>query len=82
MERQRVKSFNDLKDGDKIISPIDNEVTGFRIDKYDGEQYLTSKNCAFPIWQFSPNDFYLYDGGKNVGEIDSEYINQLRNRPS
>ena len=29
--------FNELKDGDRIISPIDNEVTGFIIDKYDGE---------------------------------------------
>jgi hypothetical protein len=69
-----IKSFNDLKDGDKIISPIDNEVTGFRIDKYDGEKYLTGANSAYPIFQFDPNDFYIYDGNKEVGEVDKEYF--------
>ena len=75
MTRVKIKSFNELKDGDKIISPIDNEVTGFRIDKYDGEIYLTSENSVFPIFQFDPNDFYIYDGEKQIGEIDKEYFN-------
>lgn len=69
-----IKSFNDLKDGDKIISPIDNEVTGFRIDKYDGEKYLTGAHSAYPIFQFDPNDFYIYDGNKEIGEVDKEYF--------
>ena len=71
---ERLTSFNQLKDGDKIISPIDNEVTGFRIDKYDGERYLTGENSAYPIFQFDPADFYVYLGEKNVGEIDKEYL--------
>ena len=74
MARQKIKSFNELKDGDKIISPIDNEVTGFRIDKYDGERYLTGPNSAYPIFQFDPNDFYIYDGTKEIGEVDKEYL--------
>ncbi len=75
MTREKIKSFDELKDGDKIISPIDNEVTGFRIDKYDGEKYLTSENGAFPIFQFDANDFYIYDGTKKIGEVDKEYFN-------
>ena len=74
MKRQKIKSFNELKDGDKIISPIDNEVTGFRIDKYDGEKYLTGANSAYPIFQFDPNDFYIYNGTKEIGEVDKEYF--------
>ena len=70
---ERLTSFNQLKDGDKIISPIDNEVTGFRIDKYDGERYLTGANSAYPIFQFDPSDFYIYLGEKNVGAIDNEW---------
>lgn len=42
---RRIKSFNELKDGDKLISPIDKEVTGFRIDRHDGEVSYRSEQC-------------------------------------
>lgn len=71
--KEKLISFQGLKNGDKIISPIDNEVTGFRIDE-DGEKYLLGENSAFPLFQFSAEDFYLYDGEKKVGEKDEEYF--------
>lgn len=73
MERQRLKSFDALKHGDKIISPIDNEVTEFYIHK-DGEKYLASKNSLFPYFQFDAEDFYVYDGEKEVGETDNDFF--------
>lgn len=73
----RIKSFEELKDGDKIISPIDDEVTGFRVDKHDGEKYLTGANSAYPIFQFNPKDFYRYEGKKEVGEVDKAYLQSL-----
>ena len=73
---RKIKSFNELKDGDKIISPIDNEVTGFRVDK-DGISYLTGANSAYPIFQFDPNDFYIYEGSKQVGEVDKYYFSSF-----
>lgn len=48
MERKKIESFDNLKHGDKIISPIDNEVTEFYINK-DGEKYLTGKKSLFSI---------------------------------
>lgn len=75
MERQKIKSFDELKHGDKIISPIDNEVTLFSIDS-DGIKYLTSKHCAFPAFQFNAEDFYTYAGTKEVGEIDNDYLKE------
>ena len=73
MKRQKIKSFDELKHGDKIISPIDNEVTEFYIDK-DGEKYLASKKSLFPYFQFDAEDFYIYDGMKEIGEVDKEYF--------
>lgn len=73
MERQKIKSFEELKHGDKIISPIDNEVTEFYIDK-DGEKYLASKNSLFPYFQFDAEDFYIYDGNMEVGEVDKDFF--------
>lgn len=73
MERQKIKSFDNLKHGDIIISPIDNEVTEFYINN-DGEKYLASKKCLFPYFQFNAEDFYIYDGTKEVGEVDKEYF--------
>lgn len=70
---ERLTSFNQLKNGDKIISPIDNEVTGFLIDK-DGDFYLTGECSAFPAYQFDPDDFYIYLGEKNIGELDNDYF--------
>lgn len=72
--KKQLKSFDDLKHGDKIISPIDNEVTEFYIHK-DGEKYLASKSCLFPYFQFDAKDFYIYDGEKEVGEVDNEFFN-------
>lgn len=73
MNAKKVESFYNLKHGDKIISPMDNEVTGFFIDK-DGDMFLESSRCLFPHWQFDPNDFYIYNGDKDVGEYDDEYF--------
>ena len=70
---ERLTSFNQLKDGDRIISPIDNEVTEFMVDE-DGDFYLAGKISAFPAYQFDQADFYIYYGGKNVGEIDKDYL--------
>lgn len=72
MERKKVK-FEELKHGQKIISPIDNEVTEFYIDN-EGEKYLASENSLFPYYQFDEDDFYIYDGEKKVGEVDNKYF--------
>lgn len=61
MKRQKIGTFNNLKNGDLIISPIDNEVTQYYIDK-DGIKYLSSKNSLFGIFQFDAEDFYFYNG--------------------
>lgn len=76
MERKKIESFDNLKHGDKIISPIDNEVTEFYIDK-DGEKYLAGKKSLFGIFQFNADDFYFYDGHKENGEIDNGYFDEL-----
>lgn len=39
MNTKRIESFENLKHGDKIISPIDNEVTGVYVDK-NGKCFL------------------------------------------
>ena len=74
MNRQKLRTFFELEHGDKIISPIDNEVTEFYVDK-DGEEYLASKKSLFPCYQFNAKDFYVYDREKEVGEVDKEYFN-------
>lgn len=73
MKRQKIGTFNNLKNGDLIISPIDNEVTQYYIDK-DGIKYLSSKNSLFGIFQFDAEDFYFYNGKKKCGEIDNHYF--------
>ena len=72
-EHKKIVSFENLKHGDRIISPIDNEVTEFYIDK-DGEKYLAGKTSLFPYFQFEADDFYYYDGTKEVGEVDKEFF--------
>ena len=74
MERNKIGSFNNLKHGDKIISPIDNVVTEFFIDK-EGEKYLADQRSVWAYWQFDADDFYFYDGDKEVGETDKDYFN-------
>ena len=73
MERRKIETFDNLSNGNKIISPIDNEVTEFYIDK-QGNKYLTGKKSLFPIFQFNADDFYFYDGDKENGEVDEEYF--------
>lgn len=73
MKRQKIGTFDNLKTGDLIISPIDNEVTQFYIDK-DGLKYLSGKTSLFAIFQFDANDFYYYDGKKKCGEVDNCYF--------
>ena len=71
--KKPLKSFDNLKHGDKIISPIDNEVTGFWVDNR-GAKYLAGKKSMFPLFQFTPSDFYMYRGMKDIGEVDTEYL--------
>jgi hypothetical protein len=73
VKRQKIGSFENLKHGDKIISPIDNEVTAFYIDK-DGDKYLASARSIWPLFQFDADDYYVYTGNKEVGEVDKEYF--------
>jgi hypothetical protein len=73
MERTKIRSFDNLKHGDKIISPSDNEVTEFYVDK-DGDKYLTGKTSLFDLYQFNADDFYFYDGDKENGEVDKDYF--------
>ena len=74
---QKIKSFEELKHGDKIISPIDNEVTEFFIDK-DGDKYLASQSSAYPYFQFDADDFYIYDGNMEVGEVDKDFFAETK----
>ena len=73
IERRKIETFDNLTYGDKIISPIDNEVTEFWVDK-QGNKYLTGKKSLFPIFQFNADEFYFYDGDKENGEVDEEYF--------
>ena len=75
MKRKPIKSFDNLKHGDLIISPIDNEVTQFFVAK-DGGKFLTGKISLFDLYQFNAENFYFYDGDKQIGEIDKEYFNE------
>ena len=70
---EALKTFEDLKHGDKIISPIDNEVTEFYIDSF-GEKYLAGNTSLFPYFQFEPSDFYIYTGTKETGEKDNDFF--------
>ena len=73
MYRKPIESFNNLKHGDLIISPIDNEVTQFFVAK-DGSKFLTGKKSLFDLYQFNAEDFYFYDGNEQIGEVDKEYF--------
>ena len=73
LEEKKIKSFGNLKKGDKIISPLDNEVTGVYVYP-DGDMYLESSRCLFAVGQFDPEDYYFYDGEKEIGELDKEYF--------
>lgn len=70
---KQIKSFDSLKHGDKIISPIDNEVVEFLIAN-DGSKYLASKSSAYDYCQFDPTDFYIYTGSKEAGETDADFF--------
>ena len=56
MNRVKICSFETLEHRDKIISPIDNIVTEFFIDK-EGEKYLADQRSAWAYWQFDADDF-------------------------
>ena len=71
---KKIESFNNLKSGDLIISPSDNEVTEFYVNS-EGEQYLKGKESSlFQIFQFNPEDFYFYTGDMKNGEVDKNYF--------
>ena len=76
MTNRKLKSFDALKHKDKIISPIDSEVTEFLINN-EGEKYLANKNSMYPYVQFDPKDFYIYNGTKEVGEIDKDFFTEM-----
>lgn len=78
MERRKIETFDNLKHGDKIISPIDNEVTEFYVSR-SGDKYLAGKTSLFDVYQFDSNDFYFYNGKKEVGEVDKDYFKWLNN---
>ena len=75
---KNIGTFDNLKHGDKIISPIDNEVTEFYVSK-SGDKYLAGKTSLFDLCQFNADDFYFYDGDKETGEVDKDYFHQLNN---
>lgn len=72
MKRKPVESFHNLKNGDLIISPIDNEVTQY-LEGKDGNKYLANKTSMYPIYQFDEKDFYFYEGSKEIGEVDTTW---------
>lgn len=53
---ERLTSFNQLKDGDRIISPIDNEVTEFMVDE-DGDFLSGWENLSIPRFSVRPSRF-------------------------
>ncbi len=73
MNRKPIESFDNLKHGDLIISPIDDEVTQFYVAR-DGNKYLSGKTSLFDLYQFDAKNFYFYNGNKQVGEIDKNYF--------
>lgn len=75
-KRKPIKSFDNLKHDNLIISPIDNEVTVFKIDKNNGDRYLCSATSAYPSYQFKSKDFYFYDGTKEIGEKDNNFFDE------
>ena len=81
MRKRLLKSFEDLKHGDLIISPIDKEVTAFYIDS-EGDKYLANDKCIYPCHQFYAEDFFIYDGNKEVGEIDEEFFSFMKKEES
>ena len=74
----QIGSFEELKHGARIISPIDNEVTEFYIDK-TGEKYLASKSCLFPYFQFDASDFYHYNGTNLKAFSHIRWVENLAN---
>ena len=79
-KRNPIESFDNLKHGDLIINPIDNEVIVLKIDKNNGDRYLCDATSAYPSCQFSSKDFYFYDGTKEIGEKDNNFLtNKFKN---
>lgn len=50
-----MKSWTEVNHGDVVTNPIDGNSTVY-VDA-DGEKYLVSERCLFPVWQFDPEDF-------------------------
>lgn len=68
-----MKSFEELKEHTKVVDKI--QSNGKRIDgqvceilHLDGQIYLASAKSIWPIYQFDPKDYELYEGNKAVGE--------------
>lgn len=70
--KKSIKSFDDLKDGDKIICSIDNLVAAIFTDKYG--RYLDTGDLLYDIDRFDAADWYLYDDNMIAGEYDADYL--------
>ena len=78
-QQNPLKSFGELKHGDKVISPLDNEVNAYILVKNDDieEAYLSDGNDTYDIYMFEPTDFYRYTGNKEIGEKDYQFLEKL-----
>ena len=70
--KKSIKSFDYLKDCNKIICSIDNLVAAIFSDKYG--RYLDNGYLLYDIDQFDAADWYLYDGSMIASEYDAEYL--------
>ena len=51
-----MKTFSNLKNGDKVIDTYDGMVMTYYKDD-DGKEYLTNDRWAWDLYQFDPKDF-------------------------
>ena len=65
-------SFNCLITGDKVIDKHDSQVLEY--DLIHSVEYLSNEESKWMLFQFNPKDFERYDGDKQVGEYDEQYL--------
>ena len=52
-----LKSFDELKDGDKVICLVDNQTMYCYVDKRDGEKFHALDTTLHPVSEFDVKDF-------------------------
>ena len=52
-----LKSFDELKDGDKVICLVDNQTMYCYVDKRDGQKFLALDTTLYPVSEFDVKDF-------------------------